>query len=117
MLERGTIAVREPMKYLRTIGAAVAIAILVAGGCSSGDKAVNGVCKREYDSILRAMNRILNDMKKLESFTEILSRLKELIRIQNLANTQTKKERDKELEKVFGPENKTPPVNKGKDGK
>ena len=55
-----------------------------------------------YDEVYRRMMRVLNQMKKLESFTEILSRLKEVIRLEDDAKKATEKKLKESLEDLFG---------------
>lgn len=55
-----------------------------------------------YDEVVRAMQRILREMLKLESFTEVLTQLKDLIRIENKTAEVTRKKLEAELKGIFG---------------
>ena len=55
-----------------------------------------------FDEVLRTMRRVLAEMMKLESFTEILTQLKDVIRIGNQAAELTKKRLQADLDSLFG---------------
>ena len=100
MLSRLRTQIIDPMEDL-SADSMPRLARTVSDYGRSGDTVVRRVCVREYDSIARAMKRILKEMKKLESFTEILRRLKGVIRLVHSATALTTTELEKELEEVF----------------
>ncbi len=68
----------------------------------SGSQDEREAASKLYGEVYRRMMRVLNQMKKLESFTEILSRLKEVIRIEDDAKKATEKKLKESLEDLFG---------------
>ncbi|MEZ5989451.1 MAG: hypothetical protein R3F30_10065 [Planctomycetota bacterium] len=70
----------------------------------AGQEPLKAAASDLYDEIYRRMMRILSQMKKLESFTEILSRLKEIIRLEDDVKKMTEDRLKKSLEDLFGPQ-------------
>lgn len=68
-----------------------------------GDASLRPVAESGYDDVVRSMERIIREMLRLESFTEILTKLKDLIRLEGKTAEETRKRYKTELEAVFGP--------------
>ncbi|MCA8968509.1 MAG: hypothetical protein KDC95_01950 [Planctomycetes bacterium] len=68
----------------------------------SGDPDHQRIATESFDEILRTMKRILDEMMKLESFTEVLTQLKDLIRLQDKTSKTTKKRLEDDLKALFG---------------
>ncbi|MBK8269024.1 MAG: hypothetical protein IPK83_12245 [Planctomycetes bacterium] len=55
-----------------------------------------------HKSIIRSMNAILADMLKWEGYNEAVALVREIVRLQQEVNEDTKKSLDREIEMLFG---------------
>ena len=90
------------------------LAGLIARYGRDGDDQLRLASIDGYNSVIRAMQRVLREMQKLESFTQILTDLKELIRLEGMTAEETKRKLKADLEGVF---KKGGDAKKGGDGK
>jgi hypothetical protein len=78
------------------------LARIVAEYGRSKDGDLRTLAASGYDDVISRMDRVLREMKKLKSFAEILTKLREVISLTDEAREAARKRLKAEMEELFG---------------